>query len=115
MAIGQRQELIAVVDVGGDQAVAREWMASAGQLSGPALNVGDLAFQAGDRVVALGPDHQAGLVTSQRGTITSVDPINVSLRMEVDGGRTVTVAGEQLGGDRLGRRPSRRSGPNRRL
>ncbi len=81
---------------------AREWMASTGQLSGPALNVGDLAFQAGDRVVALGPDHQAGLVTSRRGTITSVDPINVSLRMEVDDGRTVTVAGEQLGGDRLG-------------
>lgn len=90
------------VNVAELNARARDWMATTGRLSGPALIVGDLAYQAGDQIVALAPNYEAGLVTSQRGTITFVDPIDTSIRVEVDDGRTVTLIGDQLGGDRLG-------------
>ncbi len=81
---------------------ARDWMAESGRLSGPALSVGDLTYQAGDQVVALAPDYQAGLVTSQRGTVTSVDPLVGSLRVRVKDDRTVILIGRQLDQDRLG-------------
>jgi conjugative relaxase-like TrwC/TraI family protein len=82
---------------------ARDWMAATGRLTGPELvTPGGVPFQAGDRVVALAPDHQVGLVTSQRGTVQGVDTDAGSVAVGLDDGRHVTLTGEQLGPDRLG-------------
>jgi len=54
-------------------AQARVWMAATGRLAGPELDVDGVSYRAGDKVVALAPDRDAGLVTSQRATITNVD------------------------------------------
>ncbi|MGH9086676.1 MAG: AAA family ATPase, partial [Acidimicrobiales bacterium] len=82
---------------------ARAWMTASGRLTGPELSTPDgAAYRAGDHVVALAPDRHAGLVTSQRATITSVDLANRTLTLTVDEGRLVTLAGDQFGPDRLG-------------
>ena len=82
---------------------AREWMAQTGRLTGPELTTNDgTSYGAGDRVVALAPDHQAGLVTSQRGVVEAVDHDNAWLAVRVDDGRQVTLTGDQLDADRLG-------------
>ncbi len=76
---------------------------SRGRLSGPELTVPDGgAYRAGDQVIILAPDHQAALVTSQRGTVEAVDSTNGSLQVGLDDGRKATLAGGQLGSDRLG-------------
>lgn len=84
-------------------ALARDWMAVTGRFSGPELTVPDGgAYRAGDQVIILAPDHQAALVTSQRGTVEAVDSTNGSLQVGLDDGRKATLAGGQLGSDRLG-------------
>ena len=83
--------------------LARDWMAVTGRLTGPELTTQDgVAYRAGDRIVALAPDRQVGLVTSQHGTIQAVDTDATSVVVCLDDGRRVTLAGEQLDGDRLG-------------
>jgi hypothetical protein len=83
--------------------LARDWMAATGQLTGPELTTTEgVAYRAGDRVVALAPDCDAGLVTSQRGRVEAVDPDAGSVVVGLDDGRHVTLAGDQLGRDRLG-------------
>lgn len=82
---------------------ARHWMADTGRLTGPELTTTDgVAYRAGDRVVALAPNRDAGLVTSQRGTVQAVDTNPGSVVVGLDDGRHVTLTGDQLGRDRLG-------------
>jgi hypothetical protein len=50
----------------------------------------------GDRVVALTPDHAAGLVTSQRATITTLQGGDQTITVCTDDNRQVTLGREQL-------------------
>jgi conjugative relaxase-like TrwC/TraI family protein len=82
---------------------AREWMQATGRLSGPELVCpGGLAYRAGDRVVALAPGPDRSLVTSQLGTVVSVDPQQDTLILRTDDGRDVTLTSDQAGAERLG-------------
>ncbi len=80
---------------------ARAWMAATGRLTGPEVEVDGVAYRAGDRVVTLTPDHTAGLVTSQRATVTTVDPDAGSLVVRTEDDRQVTLGAGQLGPDRV--------------
>ncbi len=82
---------------------ARDWMGAHGRLTGPELTAEDgVAYRAGDQIVALAPDHQAGLVTSQRATVTHVDIETATITVDTDDGRRVALPGEHLGADRVG-------------
>ena len=81
---------------------ARAWMAATGRLTGPELAVDGVSYRAGDRVVALAPDRDAGLVTSQRATITTVNVDTGTVGVRTDDGRQVTLTGGQLDAGRLG-------------
>ncbi|MDA8061664.1 MAG: AAA family ATPase, partial [Actinomycetota bacterium] len=81
---------------------ARAWMAATGRLTGPELAADGVRYRAGDRVMALAPDRDAGLVTSQRATITRVDVDTVTVVVRTDDDRQVTLGAGQLGADRLG-------------
>ena len=52
---------------------ARAWMAATGRLTGPQLDVDGVSYRAGDKVIALAPDRDVGLVTSQRAIVTAVE------------------------------------------
>ncbi|MHB1929115.1 MAG: AAA family ATPase [Acidimicrobiales bacterium] len=80
---------------------ARAWMAATGRLTGPQLAVDGVSYRAGDKVIALAPDRDAGLVTSQRATITHVDVDTAAVMLRTGDGRQVTLTGGQLGADRL--------------
>jgi conjugative relaxase-like TrwC/TraI family protein len=82
---------------------ARAWMDQSGRLTGPEIICpGGAAYRAGDQVMALAPDHDNGLVTSQRGVVETVDPAGAAVVVRVDDGRLVRLSGEQTGADRLG-------------
>jgi len=81
---------------------ARAWMAASGRLTGPELDLDGVSYRAGDKVVALAPDRDAGLVTSQRATITDVDVDTAAVVLRAGDGRQIRLTGEQLGADRLG-------------
>ena len=81
---------------------ARAWMAATGRLTGPELAVGGVSYRAGDRVVALAPDRDAGLVTSQRATITHIDLDTATVMLRTGDGRQVALTGDQLGAVRVG-------------
>ncbi|MHB8505990.1 MAG: ATP-dependent DNA helicase [Acidimicrobiales bacterium] len=81
---------------------ARAWMSETGWLSGPELDVDGVGYRAGDRAVALTPDHAAGLVTSQRATVTTVDVNTGMVIVRTDDDREVALRTGQLGPDRLG-------------
>jgi hypothetical protein len=82
---------------------AREWMAATGRLTGPELTTAaGVSYRSGDQVVALAPDRGAGLVTSQRGSVQAIDIDAGSVVVDLGDGRHVTLAGDQLGPDRLG-------------
>ncbi len=69
---------------------ARECMETTGRLSGPELAcAGGGVYRAGDRVVAVAP--LVTMVTSQPGTVESVDPEAGSLVVRTDDGSRVTV------------------------
>jgi conjugative relaxase-like TrwC/TraI family protein len=78
---------------------ARACWAAAGQLHGPEIEIAGRLYAAGDRILVLAPHHPAGVVTSQRGTVTAVDDHGVSAHM--DNGRTARLTGDALGPDRL--------------
>jgi conjugative relaxase-like TrwC/TraI family protein len=78
---------------------ARTRWAAAGRLQGPEIAIAGRRYAAGDRILALAPHHPAGVVTSQRGTITAVDDHGLSARM--DNGQTVRFTGDALAADRL--------------
>jgi len=83
-------------------AKARAWMAATGRLTGPELDVDGVSYRVGDRVVALAPDRDAGLVTSQRATVTHVDVDTATVVLRTGDDRQVALTGGQLGADRLG-------------
>lgn len=83
--------------------IAREWMHSSGRLHGPELLCpGGSTYQAGDLVVTLAPGPNGSLVTSQRATVTSVDAGRGALTLRTEDGRSVTLAAEQAGAEKLG-------------
>ena len=78
-------------------------MEETGRLSGPELAcAGGTGFRAGDRVVALAPNPAAGLVTSERATVESVDLLTSSLLLRTDDGREARLSGEETAAERLG-------------
>ncbi len=80
---------------------ARQTMGQTGRLSGPQLHVAGNVYQAGDRIVTLAPSAHGQLVTSQRGTITALDPQAGTLAARMDDGHTHTLGPDQIGPDRL--------------
>jgi conjugative relaxase-like TrwC/TraI family protein len=79
---------------------ARERFGAAGLVAGPELeSSGGKRYAAGDRVVTLAPGQRGRFVTSERGTVTAVQRGELTVRF--DDGRTQTLAGEELGADRL--------------
>ena len=81
---------------------ARAWMAATGRLTGPELDVDGVSYRAADRVIALAPDRDAGLVTSQRAIVTTVDVDIGTVMLRTGDGRQIALGGGQLGADRLG-------------
>ena len=73
----------------------------AGRVHGPALDLGDgFEIAAGDQLIALAPNRRAGLVTSQRLTVTAVDPDRHALTA-ITGGRTVHLSAAEAGPGQL--------------
>ncbi|MDQ2825584.1 MAG: AAA family ATPase, partial [Actinomycetota bacterium] len=91
--------------------LGRAAWAELGHLSGPELVVGagsgsgpgssSTAYAAGDRIVTLAPGARGQLVTSERGSVVSVDPGARTLIAEMDDGRMQDFASEDIAGDRL--------------
>jgi hypothetical protein len=82
--------------------LARQWMDRTGRLRGPELVCpGGRGYRAGDHVIALAPAPNGSLVTSQRGTVESVDPERRALVIRTDDGQPVRLTGDQASIDRL--------------
>jgi hypothetical protein len=82
--------------------LARHRWAADGHLAGPELPVpGGRTYAAGDRIVTLAPAADAGLVTSQAGTVVAVDPSEVTLDLRMDDGQHVRLSAADAGVDRL--------------
>lgn len=81
--------------------LGREAYEDRGWLTGPEITApGGRRYRAGDRVVALAP--VAGqVVTSEVGTVESVDPANGSLTVLLDEGRRTVLAGPFTSSQRL--------------
>lgn len=79
---------------------ARERFVAAGLVAGPEQEApGGKRYAAGDRVVTLATGERRRFVTSERGTVTAVHHGELTVRF--DDGRSQTLAGEELGADRL--------------
>lgn len=82
--------------------LARQHCAAAGQLRGAEVATdGGRRYAAGDRVVTLAPGTDGRWVTSERGTVEHVERRTRALKVRMSDGRTVTMAGEEIGADRL--------------
>ena len=79
---------------------ARAVAVAAGRVRGAAIQAGGLEIATGDQLVALAPNHRAGIVTSQRLTVTGVDPKARTFTVDTDG-QTMTLSGDRLGPDQL--------------
>jgi len=80
----------------------RQRWAEAGRLSGPELVApGGARYAAGDRVVTLAPGVEGAVVTSERGTVTVVDPAAGTLVVRMDDGRLQPFAPADTGAERL--------------
>jgi hypothetical protein len=81
---------------------ARATVEAAGVLSGPEITApGGRRYRAGDRVVLLAPVNEAGLVTSERATVLSVDERQMALSLLTVEGRSVCLAGTDISAERL--------------
>lgn len=81
---------------------ARQLCDERGQLDGPELTApGGRHYRAGDRIVTLAPGANGQIVTSERGTVTAVNPNDGSLRARMDDGRHQHFTAEQTGKDRM--------------
>ena len=101
IAAGQRSTMLAWrrKDVDALNRHARRAAIDAGRVHGPSLRIDDrLQVAAGDQLVALAPNHELGIVTSQRLTVAAVDPDRQTVTLDT-GDRTITVAAEQLAAD----------------
>ena len=67
---------------------ARRHLTRNGTITGPALEVDDLTFQAGDRVLCLRNDRRIGVRNGTIGTVTDLDPENRSITIRTDDGTT---------------------------
>ena len=67
---------------------ARRHLTRNGTLTGPALEVDDLTFQAGDRVLCLRNDRRIGVRNGTIGTVTDLDAENRSIAIRTDDGTT---------------------------
>ncbi len=81
---------------------ARQAMTDAGQLTGPELTVAGRVFQAGEWIVTLAPGAQGEVVTSERGTVTTVDTATRCLTARMDDGRTQTFGADDLSAEKVG-------------
>ena len=82
--------------------LGRAAWAEMGSLSGPELIApGGAAYAAGDRIVTLAPGARGQLVTSERGSVVSVDVEARTLTAAMDDGRTQAFDTEDIGADRL--------------
>lgn len=89
-------------NVDGLNEVAREAFTDRGLLNGAELKApGGRRYQAGDRVVTLAPGARGEIVTSERGTITSVDVEDGSMRARMDDGRLQHFPRELTGRDHM--------------
>ena len=90
-------------DVGALNQLARRRRMADGHLGTEAVSVdGGREFAVGDWVVALSPDPDRCYVTSQRGTVTSVNAPTCSAIVHFDGAeQPVALQGDALGADRL--------------
>jgi ATP-dependent exoDNAse (exonuclease V) alpha subunit len=81
---------------------ARQEMGAGGRLSGPELEApGGRCYRSGDRVVTLAPVNEKDLVTSERGTVVTVDPATASLVVRTDEDRLVVLRGDECSAERL--------------
>ena len=82
--------------------VARQVWNERGQLDGPEITApGGRQYQAGDRIVTLAPGANGQIVTSERGTVTAVNPDDRSLVARMDDGRHQHFAAEQTVKDKM--------------
>ena len=71
---------------------ARSLIAAAGRLKGPALNVHDRVFQAGDRVVCLKNRSRLGVLNGDLATVSAIDTERRTVTLRLDRtGHSVTV------------------------
>jgi ATP-dependent exoDNAse (exonuclease V) alpha subunit len=63
---------------------ARTHLAASNQFHGPTLEAGELAFEAGDRVLCLQNQTRLGVLNGDLATVTSVDQENKSLAVRLD-------------------------------
>lgn len=81
---------------------ARSRWESQDRLSGPEITApGGRRYRAGDRIVTLAPGGDGQIVTSERGTVTAVNPADGSLHATMDHGRLQLFAAEQTAKDRM--------------
>jgi ATP-dependent exoDNAse (exonuclease V) alpha subunit len=81
--------------------LARAQWDAMGQLHGEDVAVWNgRTYAVGDRLVALAPNHVAGIVTSQRLTVIDLD--RFSITAATDDGRTVTLTGPGIDRSHLG-------------
>jgi conjugative relaxase-like TrwC/TraI family protein len=77
--------------------LGRQRWAEAGKLSGPELFVAEgVAFAAGDRIVTLAPGAQGELVTSETGTVASVNTFTGTLVARMSDGRMQPFARDDV-------------------
>jgi conjugative relaxase-like TrwC/TraI family protein len=82
--------------------LARDRWRQDGNLEGPELVVeGERRYQSGDRVVTLAPASDGRLVTSEHGTVESVEPAAGRLVLHMADDRRVTLDAAEAGLDRL--------------
>ncbi|MBI2706239.1 MAG: AAA family ATPase [Actinobacteria bacterium] len=82
--------------------MGREAWDDRGNLTGPELQApGGGGYRAGDRIVTLAPGAFGEIVTSERGTATSVDVGDGSMRVRMADGRLQHFTQEATGADRM--------------
>jgi conjugative relaxase-like TrwC/TraI family protein len=78
--------------------LARERMVADGRVAGPDLIApGGSHYAAGDRIVTLAPSGLGQIVTSERGTVRSVDLEAQTLQVEMEDGRLERLEWDQIG------------------
>jgi len=78
-------------DVADLNRVARAQWQATGRLHGPEIEAGGRRWAAGDLVVLTAPDHQHGLVTSERAVVEHVEAASQLLLLRAADGRLVPV------------------------
>ncbi len=72
---------------------ARAYLARAGHLHGPTLEINDRPFQAGDQIVCLRNNRRLGIHNGTRATITGIDPGHHAITIQTNRGEVRLPAG----------------------